>query len=149
MITNRSWILTIHKARILRKKPLEKTFLDFKKWVKSIETAGYNGVRTVLRSCNWEFLHLDCSRDYKSQIVCLAWLFLLPSVPTHTKRPRRIEHLQDQEVTLPELYFNGNWTNPYPLIHTWYMNGLLPFALTYIPKSKLHKFEYFSLQPPW
>ena len=34
-------ILTIHK-------PLEKTFLDFKKWVKSIETAGYNGARTVL-----------------------------------------------------------------------------------------------------
>ena len=29
LIRNRSWILTIHKARILRKKPLEKTFLDF------------------------------------------------------------------------------------------------------------------------
>jgi len=43
----RSSILTIHKARILRKKPLEKTFLDFKKWVKSIQTAGYNGARTV------------------------------------------------------------------------------------------------------
>ena len=37
----------IHKARILMKKPLEKTFLDFKKWVKSIETAGYNGKPTV------------------------------------------------------------------------------------------------------
>ena len=47
LIRNRSWILTIHKARILRKKPLEKTFLDFKKWVKSIQTAGYNGARTV------------------------------------------------------------------------------------------------------
>ena len=33
LIRNHSWILTIHKARILRKKPLEKTFLDFKKWV--------------------------------------------------------------------------------------------------------------------
>ena len=30
----------MHKTRILRKKPLEKTFLDFKKWVKSIQTAG-------------------------------------------------------------------------------------------------------------
>ena len=39
--------LCIHKARILRKKPLEKTFLDFKKWVKNIQTAGYNGARTV------------------------------------------------------------------------------------------------------
>ena len=44
----RSWILTIHKARILRKKPLEKTLLDFKKWVKSIQTTGYNGARTVV-----------------------------------------------------------------------------------------------------
>ena len=41
------YYLTIHKARILRKKPLEKTFLDIKKWVKSIQTAGYNGARTV------------------------------------------------------------------------------------------------------
>ena len=49
LIRNRSWILTIHKARILRKKPLEKTFLDFKKWVKSIQTAGYDGARTVLK----------------------------------------------------------------------------------------------------
>ena len=47
LIRNRSWILTIHKARILRKKPFEKTFLDFKKWVKSIQSAGYNGARTV------------------------------------------------------------------------------------------------------
>ena len=37
----------VPKARILMKKPLEKTFLDFKKWVKSIETAGYNGKPTV------------------------------------------------------------------------------------------------------
>ena len=47
LIRNRSWILTIHKGRILRKKPLEKRFLDFKKWVKSIQTAGYNGACTV------------------------------------------------------------------------------------------------------
>ena len=43
----RSWKLTIYKARILKKKPLEKTFLDFKKWVKSIQIAGYNGARMV------------------------------------------------------------------------------------------------------
>ena len=53
LIRNRSWILTIHKARILRKKPFEKTFLDFKKWVKIIQTAGYNGARTVIEEiCN-------------------------------------------------------------------------------------------------
>ena len=27
--------------------PLEKTFLDFKKWVKSVQIAGYNGASTV------------------------------------------------------------------------------------------------------
>ena len=32
-----TWILTIHKARISSKKTLEKMFLDFKKWVKSIQ----------------------------------------------------------------------------------------------------------------
>ena len=37
----------IHKARILWYKPLEKTFFDFKRWVKNIQTAGYNGARTV------------------------------------------------------------------------------------------------------
>ena len=47
LIRNRSWILTIHTARILRKKTLEKMFLDFKKWVKSIQTAGCNGACTV------------------------------------------------------------------------------------------------------
>ena len=32
----KSLLNTNHKARILRKKPLEKTFLDFKMWVKSM-----------------------------------------------------------------------------------------------------------------
>ena len=51
LIRDRSWIRTTHQAEILRKKPLAKTFLDFKKLVKSIQTAGYNGARTV----NWMF----------------------------------------------------------------------------------------------
>ena len=33
--------------RILRQKPPEKTYLDFKKSVKSIQTATYNGARTA------------------------------------------------------------------------------------------------------
>ena len=48
-ITNHSWILTIHKDRIFWKKLLEKTFLTFKKWVKNIQTVGYNGARTVIQ----------------------------------------------------------------------------------------------------
>ena len=47
LIWNRSWILTVHKVRILRKKLLKKAFLAFKNGVKSIQTAGYNGARTV------------------------------------------------------------------------------------------------------
>ena len=34
-------------ARILQKKLLEKSFLTFKKWVKKIQTVGYNGAYTV------------------------------------------------------------------------------------------------------
>ena len=37
LIRNHSWILTIHKARILRKKLIEKTFLVLKKRVESIQ----------------------------------------------------------------------------------------------------------------
>ena len=39
LIINRSWILTVHKDRILRKK--------LKNGVINIQTAGYNGARTV------------------------------------------------------------------------------------------------------
>ena len=87
LIRNRSWILTIHKARILRKKPLEKTFLDFKKWVKSIQTAGYNGARTVFVCHNWpkhfRFLlfmpplgvhSAACSRKNKNVMWFLLWM---------------------------------------------------------------------------
>ena len=49
LIRNRSWILTIHKARILRKKLLEKTFLDFKKWIKSIQTAALFGLYYITK----------------------------------------------------------------------------------------------------
>ena len=42
--------MTINRARNLRKKLLEKKFLDLKKWVKSIQTASYNGARTVGRN---------------------------------------------------------------------------------------------------
>ena len=59
MIT-RSWILIIHKARILRKKTPDKMFLDFKKWVKSIQTAGYNGVCTVFKQ--WKVITIFDSR---------------------------------------------------------------------------------------
>jgi hypothetical protein len=47
VIRNRSWILTIHKDRIFWKNLLEKTFLASKKWVKNIQTVGYNGASTV------------------------------------------------------------------------------------------------------
>ena len=40
LIRNRSWILTVHKVRILRKKLLKKCFWVFKNGVKSIQTAG-------------------------------------------------------------------------------------------------------------
>ena len=53
LIWNRSWILTIHKVRILQKKLLEKSFLTFKKWVEKIQTAGYNGAGTAFTFSTW------------------------------------------------------------------------------------------------
>ena len=47
LITIHSSILTICKGRIFWKNLLEKTFLTFKKWVKNIQTEGYNGACTV------------------------------------------------------------------------------------------------------
>ena len=47
LIINRSWILTVHKVRILRKKLLKNVF-GLQKWVKSIQTAGYNCACTVI-----------------------------------------------------------------------------------------------------
>jgi hypothetical protein len=43
----RSWLLTIHNDKNLGKKLFKKTFFSFKNRVKSIQTAGYNGTRTV------------------------------------------------------------------------------------------------------
>ena len=43
-----SWILTIHKDRILWKTFLEKTFLTSKKWVKNLQTSGYNGAHMLI-----------------------------------------------------------------------------------------------------
>ena len=56
LIINHSWILTIHKFRNLLKKLLKKN-LVFKNWVKSIQTAGYNGLRTVYKSskAKWSY----------------------------------------------------------------------------------------------
>ena len=69
LIRNRSWILTIHKARILRKKPLEKTFFYFKKWVKSIQTAGYNGARTVFDKKSLPFSITFCYEHFDSHLA--------------------------------------------------------------------------------
>ena len=68
LIRNRFWILT----RISGKKPLEKTFLFFKKLVKSIQTAGYNGAGTVYCFSNiilngnhssWNYEQWNCYRN--------------------------------------------------------------------------------------
>ena len=48
LIWNRSWLLTIHKVRILQKKLLKKRFWPSNMGWKSIQTAGYNGARTVI-----------------------------------------------------------------------------------------------------
>ena len=76
-IITRSGILTVHKGRIFLKNLLEKMFLNFKKWVKSIQTTGYNGARTVYYALHWYnsdykywwynfylFVSVGCSMEY-------------------------------------------------------------------------------------
>ena len=59
LIRNHSWILTIHKDRIFWKKLLEKMFLASNKWVKNIQTSGYNGARTVYKWINKGAIFFD------------------------------------------------------------------------------------------
>ena len=78
LIWNRSWILTVHKIRILRKKLLEKTFLAFKNGVKSIHTAVYNGTRTVHTCCMYKYIcnMYAKNKDILNQIqftLCTRW----------------------------------------------------------------------------
>ena len=83
LIRNRSWILTpvlyrtgiltLHKARILRKRPLEKTFLDFKKWVKSIQTVDSTAgtlIRIHLDVQGFLFLHRQVHPGSNTDGVC-------------------------------------------------------------------------------
>ena len=44
-------------------------FLDFKKWVKSIQTAGYNGARTVY--CNVVLAAVAFSAHQKKMLIWL------------------------------------------------------------------------------
>ena len=51
-IVTHSSILTIRKVRTLQKNFLKKTFSAFRNRVKSIQTSGYNGARTVRAYCH-------------------------------------------------------------------------------------------------
>ena len=135
LIWNRSLILTIHKARILRKKPLEKTFLNFKKWVKSIQTAGYNGARTVYvmwtiacDKCIWWLcvtkmlsiaFHWHCfSLLFPSSLLictslincyypsCHVWTYLVHSVKIHVSSVIVLEVTHDELVWLDNSHFS-------------------------------------------
>ena len=50
---NHSWILAIHKDRIFSKNLLESKEIMSKNWVKNIQTAAYNGTRTVFEFGTW------------------------------------------------------------------------------------------------
>ena len=66
-IRNRSWILIIHKDKILCKKRHRKNVFDLKKvGLKYIQTVGYNGARTLVQPAAWSAPH--------AKIVCLVLL---------------------------------------------------------------------------
>ena len=93
-IITRFWILTIHKARILRKKSLEKTFLDFKMWIKSIQTVGFNGAHTV---CTTTF-----KGWYKINLVSEKHLSHMLHVTTNSRQNIKF-WLQTLFVTCPQI----------------------------------------------
>ena len=62
LIRNRSWILTIHKTRVLRKKFLEKLFLTFKKWLEKKYKP-----RVIMVCVRYILWHLQ----YTETLVCL------------------------------------------------------------------------------
>ena len=51
------------KADFSEKNLLEKMFLTFKKWVKNIQTAGYNGTYTIYYQPSYNTLHTMKSSD--------------------------------------------------------------------------------------
>ena len=68
-IITRSWILTIHKDRIFQKKLLENKEMVLKKWVKSIQTAGYNGACTIY-TCFLSYSALGASENCTNRLFC-------------------------------------------------------------------------------
>ena len=85
LINNHSWILTVQKARILRKKLLRKSILTFKKWVEKIQTAGHNGTRAVTY-----FDH----NHWRNSITALTLIY------THCQHSRRSLYISQKACTI-------------------------------------------------
>ena len=69
LITNRSWILTIHKDKIFWKNLLENKEMVFKNRVKNIQAAAYNGFRTIHKSLHWFRKNINQQIFLKSKIL--------------------------------------------------------------------------------
>ena len=111
LIRNRS--LTIHNALSLRKKPLEKTFLDFKKWVKIKQTAGYNSRRTI---DGWTIYKLSIIIFENRTKVEFCHSQLLGRFVTSMSTPMQLGHTTNQESKLRYniqifkiFYYIQNW----------------------------------------
>ena len=140
MIGNYSWILIIHKARILRKKTLEKNVVDFKNWVKS---AGYNGPHTVSKTskpknsysvsrCRISCFsaHLCCKYH---TVRCSVWCWLQNYVYSDVLNELYPNHLSKYELwsgssTLFNLFQNYSWMI---VLRTWFFCPLTQFSKEY------------------
>ena len=63
-----------------------------------------------LSQSNFNLRSPDCFlvRSYLIATVKNKYIFVKEFLISTKFKPKRIEHLQDQEVTLPELYFSNN-----------------------------------------
>ena len=63
--------MDFNKSRVSKTQPREKTFFDIKKWVKSIQTAGYNGENRKLK-----FDWLDFINQGPKFLVFMGYLII-------------------------------------------------------------------------
>ena len=72
LIRNCSWILTIHKDRILWKNLLEIKEIVLKIGVKNTQTAGYNGARTLMKQIWVKSVRVECGTFTRLEFVSNA-----------------------------------------------------------------------------
>ena len=104
LIRNRSWILTIHKERILWKNLLENKEMVFENGVSNIQATAYNGGFMVFywnwRKIKYDFINIltpycvvECSNCRGSFLLC-KWSICLLEIGTKKSNFSRVHFMR-------------------------------------------------------